>query len=130
MAPSSTPSLREVRWRPSELSPRCVGAAARRAGLSPSLCDAPRRSPGLRFLQTLTPLIRENSEVFPEFLWIPDLSPLTIISSERDLTVQEVRSFSKVFFLAISNPAAAQVENPFMCLGVAGGTIERSCYSY
>ena len=48
------------------------------------------------FLHTLTPLDPRNSEgFFPEFLWIPDLSPLTVISSERDPTVQEVRSLKK-----------------------------------
>ena len=52
-----TPSLREVRaegW--SELSPRCVGAAARRAGLSPFFCDAPiSRRPVCFLMHTLPP---------------------------------------------------------------------------
>ena len=55
---TGTPSLCEVRaegW--SELSPRCVGAAARRAGLSPSFCDAPiSRRPVCFLRHTLTPL--------------------------------------------------------------------------
>ena len=52
-----TPSLCEVRaegW--SELSPRCVGAAARRAGLSPLFCDAPiSRRPVCFLMHTLSP---------------------------------------------------------------------------
>ena len=62
------------------------------------------------FCTHLPPWIRGTRRVFPEFLWIPDLSPLTVISSERDPTVQEVRPLKSVF-LAISNLAAAQVKN-------------------
>ena len=45
----------------------------------------------------LPPLDPRNSEDFPEFLWFPDLSPPAVISSERDPTVQEVRSLKKCF---------------------------------
>ena len=66
-----TPSLREVRaegW--SELSPRCVGAAARRAGLSPSFCDAPiSRRPVCFLMHTLPPFgPAELGGFFLEFL--------------------------------------------------------------
>jgi len=49
------------------------------------------------FCTHLPPWIRGTRRVFPEFLWIPDLSPLTVISSERDPAVQEVRSLKKCF---------------------------------
>ena len=66
-----TPSLREVRaegW--SELSPRCVGAAARRAGLSPLFCDAPiSRRPVCFLMHTLPPFgPAELGGFFLEFL--------------------------------------------------------------
>ena len=106
-----------------------MGAAARRAGLSPIHCDAPiSRRPVCFLLHTLTPLDPRNSEVFPEFLWIADLSPLTVISSERDPTVQEVRFLKKCFpwrYRTLPLPRSRTL----MFLGVAGGTIERSCYS-
>ena len=68
---SGTPSLREVRaegW--SELSPRCVGAAARRAGLSPLFCDAPiSRRPVCFLMHTLPPFgPAELGGFFLEFL--------------------------------------------------------------
>ena len=66
-----TPSLGEVRaegW--SELSPRCVGAAARRAGLSPLFCDAPiSRRPVCFLMHTLPPFgPAELGGFFLEFL--------------------------------------------------------------
>ena len=66
-----TPSLREVRaegW--SELSPRCMGAAARRAGLSPLFCDAPiSRRPVCFLMHTLPPFgPAELGGFFLEFL--------------------------------------------------------------
>ena len=66
-----TPSLCEVRaegW--SELSPRCVGAAARRAGLSPLFCDAPiSRRPVCFLMHTLPPFgPAELGGFFLEFL--------------------------------------------------------------
>ena len=63
------------------------------------------------FCTNLPPWISGTRRVFAEFLRIPDLSPLTVISSERDTTVKEVRPLKKCFFLAISNLAAAQVKN-------------------
>ena len=65
---TGTPSLCEVRaegW--SELSPRCVGAAARRAGLSPSFCDAPiSRRPVCFLMHTFPPLDQRSSEGFSQ----------------------------------------------------------------
>ena len=96
----------------SELSPRCVGAAARRADLSPSLCDAPiSRRPVCFLLHTLTPLDQWNSDGFPR---VPtDSGP-----ESSDCHQLRERSYGpggsildKVFFLAISNLAAAQVKN-------------------
>ena len=49
------------------------------------------------FCTHLPPWIRGTRRVFPEFLWIPDLSPPAVISSERDPTVQEVQSLKKCF---------------------------------
>ena len=65
-----TPALREVRAEGgSMLSPRCVGAAARRAGLSPLHCDAPiSRWPVCLLQRTFTPSDHWYSEDFPEFL--------------------------------------------------------------
>ena len=108
-----TPSLREVRaegW--SELSPRCVGAAARRAGLSPSFCDAPiSRRPVCFLLHTLTPL---GSAELGGFSRVP------MVSGPESSGCYQLRERSygpggsileKVFSLAISNLAAAQVKN-------------------
>ena len=81
------------------LSSCCVGAAARRVGLSPLSSVMPLYLAGqcAFFCTHLPPWIRGTRRIFPEFLWIPDLSPLTIISSERDPTVQEVRPLKKYF---------------------------------
>ena len=76
----------------------------------------------------LPPLDPRNSEDFPEFLWFPDLSPPAVISTERDPTVQEVR-FSKKCFPWRYRTSPLPRSKTFMFLGVAGGTIERSCYS-
>ena len=70
-AQAGTPFLCEVRaegW--SELSPRCVGAAARRAGLSPLFCDAPiSRRPVCFLMHTLPPFgPAELGGFFLEFL--------------------------------------------------------------
>ena len=66
-----------------------------------SICDAPiSRRPVCFLLHTLTPLDQWNSEGFSRVPTIPDLTPLTVFSSERDPTVQEVRplKLEKVFF--------------------------------
>ena len=80
------------------------------------------------FCTHLPPWISGTRMVFPEFLRIPDLSPLTVISSERDPTVQEVRSLKKYFSWRYRTSPLPRSKT-FMFLGVAGGTIERSCYS-
>ena len=76
----------------------------------------------------LPPWIQGTRTVFPEFLRIPDLSPLNVISSERDPTVQEVRSLKKYFSWRYRTSPLPRSKT-FMFLGVAGGTIERSCCS-
>ena len=80
------------------------------------------------FCTHLPPWIRGTRRVFPEFLWISDLSPPAVISSERDPTVQEVRSLKKHFSWRYRTSPLPRSKT-FMFLGVAGGTIERSCYS-
>ena len=80
------------------------------------------------FCTHLPPWISETRRVFAEFLHIPDLSPLTVISSERDTTVQEVRPLKKCFSWRYRTSPLPRSKT-FMFLGVAGGTIERSCYS-
>ena len=125
-----TPSLREVRaegW--SELSPRCVGAAARRAGLSPSLCDAPiSRRPVCFLLHTLTPLDPRNSEGFSRV-------PMDSGPESSDCYQLGEKSYGpggsileKVFFWRYRASPLPRSKT-FMFLGVAGGPIERSCYS-
>ena len=129
---SGTPSLREVRaggW--SELSPRCVGAAAQRAGLSPSLCDAPIWiSPAsvLSSAHTLIPLDQWNSEGFPRV-------PMDSGPESSDCHQLRERShgpggsiLEKVFSWRYRTSPLPRSKT-FMFLGVAGGTIERSCYS-
>ena len=77
---------------------------------------------------TYPPWIRGTRRAFPEFLWFQDLSPPAVISSERDPTVQEVRSLEKYFSWRYRTSPLPRSKT-FMFLGVAGGTIERSCYS-
>ena len=74
------------------------------------------------------PLDPRNSEDFPEFLWFLDLGPPAVISSERDPTVQEVRVSKKCFPWRYRTSPLPRSKT-FMFLGVAGGTIERSCCS-
>ena len=56
-----------------------------------SICDAPiSRRPVCFLMHTLTPLDQWNSEGFSRVPTIPDLTPLTVFSSERDPTVQRL----------------------------------------
>ena len=52
------------------------------------------------------------------------LSPLTVISSERESTVQEALVFLENYFLGDIGPPPLPSPKTFMFLGVAGGTIE------
>ena len=106
-----------------------MGAAARRAGLSPFLCDAPiSRRPVCYLLHTLTPLDQWNSEGFPR---VPtDSGP-----ESSDCHQLRERSYGpggssleKVFSWRYRTSPLPRSKT-FMFLGVAGGTIERSCYS-
>ena len=118
-----------------------MGAAARRAGLSPLQCDAPiSRRPVCFLLHTHPPFGPVELGGFfpsscgrihslPEFQF-QDLSPLAFPagSSEKESVVLEPSL--RDFFLDghwRSNPRPRP--KTFKFLGVAGGTIERSCYS-
>ena len=141
-AGSGTPSLREVRaggW--SELSPRCVGAAARRAGLSPLFSDAPiSRRPVCFLMHTLSPFgPAELGGFFPgsrgRILSLPafqiqGLSSLASPagSSEKESAVTEPSPF-EIFLSRRWASYPPPRPKTFKFLGVAGGTIERSCYS-
>ena len=118
-----------------------MGAAARRAGLSPLLCGAPiSRRPVCFLLHTHPPFGPEELGRFfpsscgrilslPEFQ-IQDLSSLASPagSSEKESAVAEPSPFE--IFLS-RRWASYPLPRPktFKFLGVAGGTIERSCYS-
>ena len=123
-AAGGTPSLREVRaegW--SELSPRCVGAAARRAGLSPSLCDAPiSRRPVCFLLHTLTPLDPRNSE---DFSRVPmDSGPES--SDYHQLRERSYGPGGLILEKAFSwryRTSPLPRSTTFLVLGVAGGTM-------
>ena len=81
------------------------------------------------FCTHLPPWIRGTRRVFPEFLWIPDLSPLTVISSERERSYGPGGSIlEKASSLAISNLAAAQVKN-FYVFGCGWWYDRETCYS-
>ena len=126
-----TPSLREVRaegW--SELSPRCVGAAARRAGLSPLFCDAPiSRRPVCFLMHTLPPFgPAELGGFFLEFLRTDSEFGASRPLRERIRGHRgsiSLRSFFSRHWASTPPPRP----KTFLFLGVAGGTIERSCYS-
>ena len=99
-----------------------MGAAARRAGLSPSFCDAPiSRRPVCFLMHTFPPLDQRSSEGFSQV-------PADGFFSER-IRGHRGLSFLRSFF---SRPWASippPRQKTFLFLGVAGGTIERSCYS-
>ena len=73
----------------------------------------------------------ELGEGFSRVPTIPDPTPLTVFSSGRVPTVQRLVARKSIFLLCSwrypSSPSPAS--KTFMFLGVAGGTIERSCYS-
>ena len=106
-----------------------MGAAARRADLSPSLCDAPiSRRPVCFLLHTLTPLDQRNSEGFSRV-------PMDSGPESSDCHQLRERSYGpggsileKVFSQRYRTSPLPRSKT-FMFLGVAGGTIERSCYS-
>ena len=122
-----------------------MGASARRAGLSPTLGYAPiSRRPVCFLLHTHPPFGPEELGGFfpsscgrilsavPEFE-IQDLSPLAVTATSRllregicGLRALPLRDFFLVGHWAI-DPRPRP--NSFKFLGVAGGTIERSCYS-
>ena len=73
----------------------------------------------------------ELGEGFSRVPTIPDLSPLTVFSSGGDPQVQS-SSLEKAFFCLFFGDIRARrrPRQKLLCfLGVAGGTIERSCYS-
>ena len=73
----------------------------------------------------------ELGEGFSRVPTIPDPTPLTVFSSGRDPQVQS-SSLEKAFFCFFFGDIRARrrPRQKLLCfLGVAGGTIERSCYS-
>ena len=70
----------------------------------------------------------ELGEGFSRVPTIPDPTPLTVFSSERDPKVQRFLARKTTFFSDVE-PPPTPASKTFMFLGVAGGTIERSCYS-
>ena len=73
----------------------------------------------------------ELGEGFSRVPTIPDPTPLTVFSSGRDPQVQS-SSLEKAFFCLFFGDIRARrrPRQKLLCfLGVAGGTIERSCYS-
>ena len=114
-----TPSLREVRaegW--SELSPRCVGAAARRAGLSPLFCDAPiSRRPVCFLMHTLPPFgPAELGGFFLEFLRTDsEFGASRPLRDQRENPRSSRLEFLEIFFLkTLSLDSAAQAKNFFV----------------
>ena len=117
-----TPSLCEVRadslraggW--SELSPRCVGAAARRAGLSPLFCDAPiSRRPVCFLMHTLPPFgPAELGGFFLEFLRTDSEFGASRPLRERIRGHRGSISLRSFFLKTLSLDSAAQAKNFFV----------------
>ena len=106
-----------------------MGAAARRAGLSPFFCDAPiSRRPVCFFRHTLTPLDPRNSDGFSRVPTDSGPEPSGCFQpGERSygpggLILEKLFSWR---YQASPLPRS----KTFTFLGVAGGTIERSRYS-
>ena len=114
-----------------------MGAAARRAGLSPFFCDAPiSRRPVCFLMHTLPPFgPAELGGFFPEFLRTDSEFGASRPLRER-IRGHRGSTFLRSFFSrhGLSLDSALTARRPgrpktFLFLGVAGGTIERSCYS-